>query len=61
MGTGAQASNTRRLHWYRGSQDKGQTPCDKGTNRVTWTDQEEVWNAPENAARRCRECLKAQK
>lgn len=47
-----------RLHWYPGDQNKGDATCGKGTNRITWTDQEEVWSAPENASRRCPGCLK---
>lgn len=47
----------KKLHWYRGEADKGDNVCGKGTNRTDWTSREEVWNAPENAARRCKECL----
>jgi hypothetical protein len=59
MSTGVQASDTRRLHWYRGEQDKGQTPCGKGTNRVAWTDRDEVWFSTANAKRLCGDCRAA--
>lgn len=42
-----------KLHWYGGEAFKGDVMCGKGTNRVRWTDQEDVWVASEN---HCPDC-----